>query len=502
MTDTTSKFARVAVQARASFACAMCMAAMGSAGCVAETDVSGVQATLEAEPEGPAVTQACTASTEASTDAGATASGCEARSRTKRWRRPRAIESYAAGDASDPKIAVNARGAALVTWVQFDGTYARLATRGFANARWRGARLVANDTSHARRPSVGLDASGRGLLVWEEQPDPGRSFGLATTWSLAAGPAAPTQLIDYNPNSAATYGPLFAAHADGRAIAIWGFAAGRGVNVGSYRYDPGTGWATSPVSLEWDPNATGPVGLVEARVALGAGGEAFTTFAHSGKAWANRSTLDLPRGTVSPLGDRSSWTPGIAVDASGNAVAAWNEHVSETEERTVADRYVAGSGWTGPVTVASTLADDVEAPYGAGAPVRPIYTSSGRACVTWLPNAPSQASVRAACWTGSAWETPVAIDVPTAGESKGLELAADGGGNLVAVWSRSDGVTEHVYANRYVARRGWTGPTQLDSGSGGDATTPSVGLDASGNGIAVWSESEGAYRSILASRFE
>jgi hypothetical protein len=70
------------------------------------------------------------------------------------------------------------------------------------------------------------------------------------------------------------------------------------------------------------------------------------------------------------------------------------------------------------------------------------------------------------------------------------------------VWSRSDGVTEHVYANRYLARRGWTGPTQLDSGSGGDATTPAVGLDASGNGFAVWSESQGAYRSILARRFE
>jgi hypothetical protein len=65
-------------------------------------------------------------------------------------------------------------------------------------------------------------------------------------------------------------------------------------------------------------------------------------------------------------------------------------------------------------------------------------------------------------------------------------------GNAVVVWQQSDGTANRVYANRsLVSNHAWQGATVIDVGASNTAfnfTLPKVGLDAQGNGTAVWAQ--------------
>jgi hypothetical protein len=78
-------------------------------------------------------------------------------------------------------------------------------------------------------------------------------------------------------------------------------------------------------------------------------------------------------------------------------------------------------------------------------------------------------------------------------------------GNAVVVWQQSDGNANRVYANRSLAsNHAWQGATIIDAGASNTAfnfTLPKVGLDAQGNGMAVWAQILNGFARIYANRF-
>lgn len=82
-------------------------------------------------------------------------------------------------------------------------------------------------------------------------------------------------------------------------------------------------------------------------------------------------------------------------------------------------------------------------------------------------------------------------------EADNPQLAANGSGNVVAFWEEFQ--TDHFvarYAN-YLAESGWQSAASLSSGST-TACDPEASMNLSGNMIAVWKQSTGAYYAIYA----
>ena len=134
-------------------------------------------------------------------------------------------------------------------------------------------------------------------------------------------------------------------------------------------------------------------------------------------------------------------SPQVAVDGSGNALAVWYQF-DGTRNNIWANRYIAGTGW-GTATLIETYAGNATSP----------------------------------------------------------QVAVDGSGNALAVWRQYDGTQFSIWANRYTAGTGWGTATLIETDAG-FAGSPQVAVDGSGNALAVWSQSDGTRDNIWANRFE
>jgi hypothetical protein len=86
---------------------------------------------------------------------------------------------------------------------------------------------------------------------------------------------------------------------------------------------------------------------------------------------------------------------------------------------------------------------------------------------------------------GLSWSTPE--NLSESGQNAEVpRIAVDGSGNAVAVWRRSDGNDDIVQSSRLVAGgASWSTPVNV-SPAGIQSATPRIAVDGSGNAVAVW----------------
>jgi hypothetical protein len=83
------------------------------------------------------------------------------------------------------------------------------------------------------------------------------------------------------------------------------------------------------------------------------------------------------------------------------------------------------------------------------------------------------------------------------------QIAINEGGQAVVVWSHFDGVRSVIWANNYVPGSGWATATCIEANDHfSDAETPKVAIDTYGNAIVVWRRYDVTQRSIWANRYE
>jgi hypothetical protein len=102
---------------------------------------------------------------------------------------------------------------------------------------------------------------------------------------------------------------------------------------------------------------------------------------------------------------------------------------------------------------------------------------------------------------GSGWGTPEVIENGS-GDASSPQIAMDSSGNAIAVWQQEDGTGVYsIYANRYIAGSGW-GTAGLIEGGSGEVGGAEIAMDISGNAIAGWNQDDGTgVRSIYANRY-
>ena len=188
----------------------------------------------------------------------------------------------------------------------------------------------------------------------------------------------------------------------------------------------------------------------------------------------------LPGFDLSPAGSNAS-SPQLAIDAASNAFFSWTS--SDGSNLIVRLRRRAANGTLG-------LTQDLSGPgQNAGQPALDV-DPAGNSLVAWVRfdglNNIVQARRRAAEGTLGA-----VLDLSAAGQNASEpDVAVDPAGNAHFVWWRSNG-TNTIVQTRMLAADGTLGGVQDLSGTGNNAESPHVAVDPAGNAHFVWRRFDG-----------
>lgn len=265
-----------------------------------------------------------------------------------------------------------------------------------------------------------------------------------------------------------------------------------------------SGWTWTRASII-DANAGGTEAL-SPHAALDASGNALAVFSYGpisadrmyGRRYdAGSSSWPAPQVQI----DNSTWglayKPQLAMNSSGNAVAVF-EQLHGAVQQINATRYVAGGGW---ITPPAQLSDGSKGyafdPQIAAGPNDEFIAVFWQRDSDTLPYA---YHVYASRFDSSSWGGFERIDDPSAGYSSYPQIAYSADGSAIAVFIQIVGAANRIYANRFQSSS-WTGAVVIDAGTGANADVPQVAMDAYGNALAVFKQSDGSYSRVYAAYY-
>jgi hypothetical protein len=363
-----------------------------------------------------------------------------------------------AGDAWDPRIAMDAQGNALVVWYQ-DGDPTGAGRNDIwsnyytAGSGWGAAKLVENDNAGpALNPQVAFDPSGVGVAVWLQSDGTASQIRSSRFTAGAWGTVALLEAV----TPGASRDPQIAIDASGNALVVWSRYDGTANLAMANRYTVGTGWGTAEII----GSDTAFVSIGQSQIACDGTGNAVAVWIQGGKVEANHYAPGSGWGTAALIAGGNANAPQVAFDATGNAMAVWQQNSGfSTPTRIWSNRYTVGSGWGG-------FPDLIQTDIGGGGTANAL--------------------------------TP--------------QLAMDANGNALAVWVQPDGASDNtpdIWINRYTAGSGWGTTANLGQvrinipgAAGAPAGWPQIAMDANGNALVVWTQSDGVNDSIWSNRYQ
>ncbi|HUX90259.1 MAG TPA: hypothetical protein VMV48_06165 [Gallionellaceae bacterium] len=425
-----------------------------------------------------------------------------------------ALIETGAGAAAQPQIAVDPSGNAVAVWVQVDstGTYLNIWANHYtvATHTWGTAAPLETGVGFSSNPQIAIDANGNALAVWQQDGDATaavRDDIWANRYSASSGTWGTAVLIETD-NAGPAVSPQIAFDLTGNAMAVWLQSNGTSSQIRSNSYSAGSGtWGTTATIIE-------PVSLGASstpQIAIDANGNALVVWSRydgTGTIMSNRYAAGSGWGAASVIGGAGG-LPQIAIDANGNALAVWSQ--SDGSNRNIwANRYSAGSGW-GTAALIEWTGGDADNPQIA-------FDVSGNALAVWQQNSGFGTNER--IWSnrytaGSGWGGfPALIQTDISGGSTANavepQIVIDAAsGNALAVWVQPDGASDNtpdIWINRYTPGSGWgttanLGQVRINT-AGAPAGQPQIAIDANGNAVVVWYQSDGTNDSIWYNRYQ
>jgi hypothetical protein len=379
-------------------------------------------------------------------------------------------KAHAEGDMG-VVTAIAPSGKAVVAWVQatYTGNFLVQATVRAAGATTFGAvQTLTAEGQDAGVPAVAMNASGATVLVWRRHEDASESWQVqgamltdaGTTFTpLNAGGNISDEPLDGSDFFAP---PVHVAIApSGAAVVTWDSTSSTAVSTARWaQRDPGASFGTV--------HDLGAVTLAP-DVAAGDSGFALTWATGSGGTGA---TVSLARATTGSFGAATpvATTPGsfidthVALDGAGNAIVALlgtGADVVGSKQR------VAVTTCAATCDPAPWLSADGQSANGLGLAVN----AAGDAVAAWSRSNGTheliEASLRA---HGSGWDPPVFVSRSDQ-DAHAPTVGIDGGGNVTAAWTAAN-VALFAVRQATGAVAGATVPPPADPGTGDGGTVP------------------------------
>jgi hypothetical protein len=436
----------------------------------------------------------------------------------KAWQAAAQMDAPGTGQASAPALAVDAQGNALAVWSEVNSERTRVVASHYTPALgWRKAEQIENGNASKLifLPCLAMNSQGNAIAAWV-QVDTGQTKGRVwfNHFSPAVGWSGP-QLMGVQNLNTVTSQPQLAMDDTGLAVLVRQHFEDSGEDLGDKKvmqanqFTPGSGWGNAH-------ELGGNLDLVSEesalpQVAIDAKGRAFAVWVHiePGANAVAQSRILLQRfarssgvwlgapETLATLTLTENVHPQIAMNANGQAMVVWRDRAPNPLSVTVTftgiwAAHFNGSEWSEPQPIeANTSPGDHTVPQVA-------IDASGNALAVWHRKGFTATSILASYFDGSSWSAVEELQLGD--DSHRLEppqLAMDANGHGMAVWPVSNNEPQRVdqrsvlQARRFVPGSGWSAPERLDNGNTGDTAAPQVALDASGNALAVWRQSDG-----------
>ena len=269
------------------------------------------------------------------------------------WGIAEQIESSLTGGSEYfmPQVAMGKSGSAVVTWQKRDGFAISIWANHFdMSTGWTQAeKLETNDLYSAYLPQVDVDSTGNAAVVWEQYDTVTAAYSTwathyntATGWSTAA--------VISNVGNISAYDAQVALSDNGKTVAVWEQFDGARFNVWSNVAQNGV-WG---IAERVEYNSTGASEYYLPQVAIDKSGTATVVWQQFDgsqlSAWANRYTNGVweVASQIEANGITPITNPKVAMDEDGNAVAVWEQY-DETGNGSLisiwANRYTQDSGW-------------------------------------------------------------------------------------------------------------------------------------------------------------
>lgn len=408
--------------------------------------------------------------------------------------------------------------------------------------RWGAPVRISGDTLNVRSAQVEFDPDGEATVVWRE--DDGASFNVAANRFTPAEGWSGRERLSIDDGAQDFEEPHLAVDSSGNAIAVWR----QNGHVVSSRFTRADGWgAPARIDAGVPVNETRING--QPQVALDPDGDAIALWRviaspTASSIWSNRFTPEGGWGVPEPMqayvGEVS--TPRIALTPDGGALAVWQAGQASfaairsarfTPEGGWTDTEWVGTGrwWFPPELVYNDagevmyvfLGDDplgnqltrrynpesgwdpVTEMLGAtGAYVSAGMDRDGSVVVVWddivAPGTIGTLAARSAL--GEGFGEPSEIGDVAQGGAWDPDVAVHPDGSAIAVFVQPD-TRDNIWFNRFTPVHGWEQPAPVERRSTDVMSSPQVAIDAAGNAIAIWEESDvSGDKSLWASRYE
>ncbi len=154
---------------------------------------------------------------------------------------------------------------------------------------------------------------------------------------------------------------------------------------------------------------------------------------------------------------------------------------------------------------ASTANFDIETD-DAGSPYDPelAFDTHGNVLAVWSKTDGIRSNIWAKRYTAAtnSWEAAVKIETDDTGNAYDPQIVTDASGNALAIWSQNDGYRLNIWSNRYIAEaNSWSIPELIETNTSGHANNPQLAIDTAGNAVAIWSENRGIHPQYWTNRY-
>ncbi len=332
----------------------------------------------------------------------------------------------------------------------------------------------------ARDPEIALTPGPGGIVIWRAGGAGGTGRVQAVSAArLARGFGRPR---DISVSRVVSFSRLAVAAGAGGAVAIW-----TGRPAGSERVEAAD--RPSGAAFFGAAQPVSPDGGFRPDAAVAPEGTAHAVWERIGRIEAARrpagaTAWELPR----PVAEGAQ-VPRIAVDAAGNAVAVFRRGTGpSTRAVATAALAVGGGDWTSTGDIAGS--QEGPAILGPGYPSLAV-DAGGRAVAAWtrLTRQGGVTTIQAAILPGAGEPWGRAVDLtPPTGNAFAPQVAVDGRGDGIAVWSRAR--NGRTFIQTALLRGGrWSAPRALTPPDD-QASNPRVAMSEAGDALVVWTRSQ------------
>lgn len=284
--------------------------------------------------------------------------------------------------AGELTFVANDAGAQIAVWTEQQMTGER---RVVASARrgtggWSMPQFAqANAAATGSQPAVAIDANGVAMIVWRERAGSGPGLLRARSYNTATGQFGNPLEVDPGQVANDMRNPRVVALDQGSFVATWEQAGG-----GAYDLRANTGsaaaWSITPATVEFGAGT-----VDQSLVVAGPLGTAYAVWRQNNAVFFARFATGIWSVAGQVSGSIPSHTPRVAVDGSGNAVFVW----LQTPAGGGVDDLFYATFTASNSAISGAFQLDTEATGAAASPSLSV-AASGAAVVAWLQSVTGQ----------------------------------------------------------------------------------------------------------------